>query len=221
MSPTVLCLVFSLAGVSQAPSPNDSVASPERQKALLEQIHRRNATPESKAKISAEKARIIAANKAARERYIAEQPYGARRLAKRRGRNSSKTSNSKLRRAKITLRLSLSSWRISASSSNGCPRLNAMSLSSAWPPPTSLLPERSEWSPCAGRTPRWATTRRISPPLGRVQRPMAHTEGWPSLRYRMVPTPPPLTPAQFTTTSCLSPNFWGPDPEALTWGKYA
>ena len=77
MSPTVLCLVFSLAGVSQAPSPNDSVASPERQKALLEQIHRRNATPESKAKISAEKARIIAANKAARERYIAEQPYRA------------------------------------------------------------------------------------------------------------------------------------------------
>ena len=42
MSPTVLCLVFSLAGVSQAPGPNDSVASPERQKALLEQIHRRN-----------------------------------------------------------------------------------------------------------------------------------------------------------------------------------
>jgi hypothetical protein len=70
----MLCLLLSVGLASQPPSPSAGVASPERQKALLEQIHRRTSTPQAKAKISAEKARISAANKAALDRYIAEKP---------------------------------------------------------------------------------------------------------------------------------------------------
>jgi len=50
MSATVLCLVFSVAAVSQAPASSDSATPAERQKALLQEINRRNAKPEDKAK---------------------------------------------------------------------------------------------------------------------------------------------------------------------------
>jgi hypothetical protein len=57
MSATLLCLVFSVTVVSQTPAPSGSVTPAERQKALLEEINRRNATPEAKAKMAADKAR--------------------------------------------------------------------------------------------------------------------------------------------------------------------
>jgi hypothetical protein len=74
MSSFIVCVAFALTASGQTGPVSDKVASPERQKALLEQIHRGSATPSAKAKVAAEKARISASHKAAHDRAIAEKP---------------------------------------------------------------------------------------------------------------------------------------------------
>ena len=73
MSATLLCLVFSLSAVSQTPGSGDSVTPAERQKAKSDEIKPHMATPQSKAKMAAEKKK--APTEAARQR--------AKRLARR------------------------------------------------------------------------------------------------------------------------------------------
>jgi Calicivirus putative RNA polymerase/capsid protein len=66
MSATVLCLAFSLAAMSQAPSAGNSVTPAERQKAFVQEINRRNAPSEAKAKAPNEAARQKARDRARR-----------------------------------------------------------------------------------------------------------------------------------------------------------
>src|SRR5262249_43817735 len=76
MCSTVLCLVFSLAAASQAPASDDPNAEAARQKALIQEINRRNATPEAKARPKNEaerqRARRRARSAAAQERERVE-----------------------------------------------------------------------------------------------------------------------------------------------------
>jgi hypothetical protein len=76
----MLCLVFSLAAVSQAPATdgNGSVTPAERQKALADEINRRNASPEARAKNKAK-----AGTEAARQKALKRARSAAARERER------------------------------------------------------------------------------------------------------------------------------------------
>jgi hypothetical protein len=76
----MLCLVFSLAAVSQAPATDGSgsVTPAERQKALADEINRRNASPEARAKNKAK-----ATTEAARQKALKRARSAAARERER------------------------------------------------------------------------------------------------------------------------------------------
>ncbi len=76
MSPAVLSLAFSLSVLAQTGPLSGGVASPERQRELLEEVHRRLASPEHQARLRQEAAR----GEESRRRVAAEQ--SARNVAR-------------------------------------------------------------------------------------------------------------------------------------------